>query len=294
MGLVCHCRLQKAPVASWPQILIRLHPPFFDPIRCYHQLKFLQLPSPQHRITDMRFGALLFAVATLAFGEDATAIMAKVAANVEISVEARKQYVYQQTVRASLVRTNGQLARREKRQYSVIPSPTGTEKKLVSFQGEYRKGKQTLTYSGPLTEHQDAGIDGELIQDLTENLVNDEHSRDGIPHDLFPLRTKDLPSYNFTMKGELEHQGRRTYRIGFEPVKKKDCASIGKEENNECGDHPWMGEAWIDDVDLEPVRIGTHLAFQIPWAVRTFLGTNLKQTGFAITYKRVAEVFGFP
>ena len=242
----------------------------------------------------MRLGALLFAAATLAFAEDAAAIMTKVASNVEAAVEARKQYVYQQTVRASLVRTNGQLARREKRQYSVIPSPTGTEKKLVSFQGEYRKGKQTLTYSGPLTEHQDAGIDGELIQDLTENLVNDKHSRDGIPHDLFPLRTKDLPAYNFTMKGELEHQGRRTYRIGFEPVKKKDCVSIGKDEDNACGDHPWMGEAWIDAVDLEPVRIDTHLAFQIPWAVRTFLGTNLKQTGFAITYKRVADGVWFP
>jgi hypothetical protein len=112
--------------------------------------------------------------------------MAKVAVNVEGAVEARKQYVYQQTVRASLVRTDGQLARREKRQYSVIPSATGTEKKLVSFQGEYWKGKQTLTYSEPLTEHQDAGIDGELIQDLTEDLVSDKRSRDGIPHELFP------------------------------------------------------------------------------------------------------------
>jgi hypothetical protein len=90
----------------------------------------------------------------------------------------------------------------------------------VSFQGEYRKGKQTLTYSEPLTEHRDAGIDGELIQDLTENLVNDKQSRDGIPRELFPLRAKD-PFCNFTMKGELEHQLRRTYRIGFRKSNEK-------------------------------------------------------------------------
>ena len=63
--------------------------------------------------------------------------MAHVAANVEKAVDLRRQYVYQQTVRTSLSRTNGQPARREKRQYQVIPSATGTEKKLVSFYGEY-------------------------------------------------------------------------------------------------------------------------------------------------------------
>jgi hypothetical protein len=32
----------------------------------------------------------------------------------------------------------------------------------------------------------------------------------------------------------------------------------------------------------------------VPWAVRTFLGTNLRQTGFAITYLRVADGVWFP
>jgi hypothetical protein len=97
------CVMAANPYPAPPSLLI--------PNYCHHQLKFLQLPSPQHRITGMRFGALLFAAANLAFAEDAAAIMAKVAANVEGAVEGRKQYVYQQTVRASLVRTNGQLAR---------------------------------------------------------------------------------------------------------------------------------------------------------------------------------------
>ena len=244
----------------------------------------------------MKFAVFLFLAASPALAEDATAIMVQVAANVEKAVDARRQYVYQQTVRASLARTNGQFARREKRQYLVIPSATGTEKKLMSFQGEHRKGKQSVTDQEPVKDHQDAGIDAELLQDLTEELINAKTARDGIPHNLFPLRSVDLPAYAFTMKGELQHQGRRTYRIAFEPAKKAKemCLHVGKDEENDCLDTPWMGEAWIDAAELEPVRIDTHLAFKVPWAVRTFLGTNLRQTGFAITYLRVADGVWFP
>jgi hypothetical protein len=87
------------------------------------------------------------------------------------------------------------------------------------------------------------------------------------------------------MKGELQHQGRRTYRIAFEPSKaaRDKCIHIGKDSEDDCINAQWMGEAWIDAAELQPVRIDTHLAFKIPWAVRTFLGTNLKQAGFAIT-----------
>jgi hypothetical protein len=244
----------------------------------------------------MKFAVFLCLAASPMLAEDATAIMVQVAANVEQAVDARRQYVYQQTVRASLARTNGQFARREKRQYLVIPSATGSEKKLVSFQGEYRKGKQSVPYQEPVKDNQGAGIDAELLQDLTEELINAKDARDGMPHNLFPLRSVDLPAYAFTMKGELQHQGRRTYRIAFEPAKKakEDCVHAGKDEDNDCVNTPWMGEAWIDAAELEPVRIDTHLAFKVPWAVRTFLGTNLKQTGFAITYQRVADGVWFP
>jgi hypothetical protein len=43
---------------------------------------------------------LLFLSASPALAEDATAIMAQLAANVEKAVDASGQYVYQQTVRA--------------------------------------------------------------------------------------------------------------------------------------------------------------------------------------------------
>lgn len=131
---------------------------------------------------------------------------------------------------------------------------------------------------------------------MTEELVNDRTARDGIPHNLFPLRSVDLPAYAFTMKGELQYHDRRTYRIAFEPAKKQreTYFHVAKGEDNDCVNEPWMGEAWIDVTELEPVRIDTLLAFKVPCAVRTLLGTNLKQTGFAITYQRVADGVWFP
>src|SRR5258707_2878327 len=223
---------------------------------------------------------------------DGPAIMAKVAATMEKAAEGRRQYVYQQKVRSSLVRTNGQIARRESREYSVIPTVKGTEKKLVSFRGEYRKGKQTLGYSEPGFNTKGNDIDGEMISDLTDDLVDDKESRDGIPHSLFPLASKDLAYYKFTMKGQTDYDGRRAYQVPFEPARREMCVNIGGKDD--CMSRPWKGEAWIDAEEFQPMRIVTELAIQIPWGVRVFLGTNLRQTGFSVTYRRVGENVWFP
>jgi hypothetical protein len=226
------------------------------------------------------------------FADDAATIMAKVAANVEAASDARKQFVYRQTIRATMV---GNGIRKENRQYLVVPSPTKTEKTLLAFHSEYRKGKQTSIYEDPVANHRPNVLDAELIQDLTDDLVDAKNSRDGIPRGLFPLRSAALPGYSFTMKGESEREGRRVYQIAFEPAAKNDvCVHIGKDEDDDCDTEPWAGEVWIDAAELQPVRIDTHLAPKVPWADRTFLGTNLKQLGFAITYKRVAEGVWFP
>lgn len=220
-------------------------------------------------------------------------IMAKVAANVEKATDARRQFVYHQRVRSSLVRTNGQIARLEKREYSVFPGGKATEKKLLSFHGEYRKGKQMIAYSEPGYKYKGMDIDGDLISELSDGLVNDKDSRDGIPHSLFPLSTKDLPSYRFTMKGQAEVHGRAAWQIGFEPVRKQSCVTIGTDDD-ECDGPDWAGDIWIDAEELQPVRIITHLAYPVPWGIRVFLGTNLHQTGFSITYLRAAPNVWFP
>lgn len=226
-------------------------------------------------------------------GGDAAAIMAKVAANVEKSAEVRRQFVYRQATKASLIRSGGEIARKENREYSVTPQPTGTEKKLVSFQGEYRKGKRLLPYSEPGFKYKDEDIDGELLGELVDELTNDKDSRDGISESLFPLRAKDLRFYTFASKGRANYEGRPAYRIAFEPAGKDLCIHIG-EEGSGCSDKPWRGEALIDAEELQPMRIDTSLARKIPWEVRTFLGTNLRQTGFSITYTRVSGGVWFP
>jgi hypothetical protein len=50
-------------------------------------------------------------------------------------------------------------------------------------------------------------VDGELIEEFTQDLVNNKQSRDGIPHSLLPMRSKDLPYYRFSLKGQTQHNG---------------------------------------------------------------------------------------
>jgi hypothetical protein len=75
-------------------------------------------------------------------------------------------------------------------------------------------------------------------------------------------------------------------------VLKRHCITIGADD--ECDSPSWKGEAWIDAEELQPVRIQTQQAFQVPWGVKVFLGTNIQQSGFAISYQRVAENVWFP
>src|ERR1700689_2276238 len=64
-------------------------------------------------------------------------IMSRVAANQAQSVEARKQYVYQQEQLVGVRRANGKLAREEKRQYTVNPDARGERQQVTVFQGKY-------------------------------------------------------------------------------------------------------------------------------------------------------------
>lgn len=236
---------------------------------------------------------LVLLTCSFAFADDdAAAIMTKVAANVEKSTGARRQYVYKQSIISNLVRSNGKIARKENREYEVFPTQTGSEKKLVSLQGRVRRGNQSTDYTDAGFKDKNLDIDGDLMRELIDDLVDDKQSRDGIPPSLFPLSTKDLPGYRFTSNGDVVYQGRRTLRILFEPVVKRHCITIGGDD--ECDSPSWKGEAWIDAEELQPVRIQTQQAFQVPWGVKLFLGTNVQQSGFAITYQRVAENVWFP
>lgn len=205
-------------------------------------------------------------------------LMRDLARRFEEASEARRTYVYRQVVRTSLVKSNGKVAARERREYSATPSPNRTVKTLVSSQSE------GATH----------GLDHDLLNDLTDDLVNDPKSRDGIPKRLFPLSSAELPHYKFRLLGEGEHKGRPYHRVGFEPTGTEVCVHVGKDEDDSCDSRPWKGEVWIDAEDLQPVRIATELNRRIPMAVRVLLGTNLSQLGFSVTYTRVAPGVWFP
>jgi hypothetical protein len=271
----------------------------------------------------MRTGTLLF-VAITAWGAepsmDGLAIMRKMAANTDAATDARRQYVYHQRVRSSLRKSNGEVVCREAREYSVIPQATKTEKQLTSFSGACLEGKKMVHYSPPRGEHpglrekatgqdhDDGPDERETIAGFIDDLASDSKSRDGIARPLFPLTAEEIAHYTYRLKGETTVKGRRAYDILFEPaghngvcidVDEQDSEAhlhvdLGGEHRDQTGCRPWKGEAWIDAEDFQPVRIDTQLAKGVPWGVRVFLGTNVRQLGFSLTYQRVAPGVWFP
>ena len=63
-------------------------------------------------------------------------IMTRVAENQARAQEMRRAYVYNQKIVARFHRTNGKLAREEKSDYIVTPTPAGIEKKAGPFRGQ--------------------------------------------------------------------------------------------------------------------------------------------------------------
>ena len=112
-------------------------------------------------------------------------------------------------------------------------------------------------------------------------MVNDKKSRDGIPEDMFPLTSKEQEHYNYSLAGVQKVNGVDAIRLTFEPKKGDD-------------EKEWAGEVLVDPVEFQPIRVVTKLAFNIPWAVKVFLGTNVRQLGFTVTYRKVAEGLWFP
>jgi hypothetical protein len=208
-------------------------------------------------------------------------ILRRVADNQEKAVAARLSIVYTQETRTRLMRGGGKLAREEKRRYTVTPTATATNKKLDLFEGQYRKGGKLLPYTDPKFRHKDMDIDGDLVEDMTDDMVNDKESRDGIPKNLFPLTAKEQEHYTFHLAGVQKVNGVDAIRVAFTPKK-------GEEER------PWAGEVLVDPVEFQPIRVVTKLSFNIPWAVKVFLGTNIRQLGYTVTYKKVAGGLWFP
>ena len=143
-------------------------------------------------------------------------IMARVAANQAKSVEARKHYVYQQEQLVRLHRSNGKLAREEKREYTVTPNARGERKQMTSFEGKYEEHGKIESYDRSGYERKGVDIDGALMEAFADD------SDDGIPHDLFPLTAREQLLYAYKMVGSETYHGRAVYRISFRPNHRHD------------------------------------------------------------------------
>jgi hypothetical protein len=210
----------------------------------------------------------------------ADAIMARVAENQERVLRLRADYVFEQRVRVETRHFNGKLARKEIADYVSSPTPSGIDNKLQKIEGQYWKKKQKkyLDFNAEPAPDRDT-LDGSMIESFRRELLRDK-SKEGIGGDLFPMTAEQQKKYSFKLAGEQEVQGRKTYRISFRPRDKNDI--------------DWAGEALIDAEELQVVNVYTKLSRRIPFAVRTFLGTDLPGVGFNVKYQRLEKDVWFP
>ncbi len=216
---------------------------------------------------------------------DVSEIMAQVAGNQDRAESLRTAFVYNQNLLLRFKRGDGRIAREEIREYLVTPTAKGTNKTLTRFEGRYEKSGKLIPYSEPGFTYKDVDLDGEIIDDLADDLANDRKSRDGIAGELFPLTSREQKKYKFQFKGTGEYRGRSVFKIAFEPERQAWDGDEGT---------PWAGEVFVDREEYQPVYVSTRLAKGLPVAVRTLLGTNLRGLGFQVAYSRFDEGIWFP
>ncbi len=226
---------------------------------------------------------LFFAVGTDA--ETADAIMARVAENQNQSQEMRTAFVYHQNVMIRLQRSNGKLAREEYSEFTVTPTATGTQKERTLFRGKFADHGKEVEFDQPAHEHKSVDIDADVANSLLESFTNDHRSRDGIERDLFPLTSKQQRKYKFHLDGSEDYRGIPVYRVTFEPKK----ATFDDDDGD-----VWTGEVLVQRDEYQPVLVTTKLAAKVPMWAKTLLGTDIKQLGFKITYRKFDEGLWFP
>lgn len=215
-------------------------------------------------------------------------ILRRVAENQEKADTARTRVVYHQSVRTRLLRGDGKLAREEKRQYTVAPTAKGTEKELLKVDGLYEKHGKLLPYTNPKFRHKNVDLDGELAESLTDDLVNDKSSRDGLSLDLFPLTAAEQRHYTFRFDGYQAIGKVQAIRLSFSPIKRE------KDAPDEESWRPWSGTVLIHPEEFQPMAVTTQLGQIIPGWVKVVFGINLKQLGYNLTYRKVEGGLWFP
>lgn len=216
----------------------------------------------------------------------ADAIMAEAGIHQDCALAARANFLYRQKLLLRMHRGNGKLAREERREYTVTPSGNSFQKDLSSFHGKYTSKGKEVAYDKPGYQYKGTDVDGQVLDEMANDLTGDKDSRDGLAKDMFPLTTHEQLAYRFRLKDTETYRGRKMYRIAFEPRER------GGDVDVDSG--PWKGEALVDAEEYQPVMVETDLANKIPFLVKTLLGTNIQGLGFSVTYQKFAPGVWFP
>ncbi|MBM3794178.1 MAG: hypothetical protein FJW31_08920 [Acidobacteria bacterium] len=94
-------------------------------------------------------------------------LLAGLAASQQRAQAGRARVVYTQFVHAQLLRSNGKVAREEKRTYTVTPKADGFERKLEKLEGWLEHKGRVTKFSVPEFEHKNVDLDAHLIDELT-------------------------------------------------------------------------------------------------------------------------------
>ncbi len=236
----------------------------------------------------MRFLALLLLLplAAAAGAQQLTAadIMSRVAANQDRSEAARTHYIYVQHAH-TLSRKGKTIHCEEVTDFRIIPTAKGSDQKLLSldgrllYKGKYLHYTQLDAHTSNVNDDDslhigvvgkdDDPMDLDIVENMRHNLTA-SHAKDGIGAGLFPLTSKVQADYLYTLAGRGSMDGRDCYHLIFHPRDKDDFG--------------WKGDAWIDATAFQPVLVHTTMARNIPFAVRTLLGTSVPGLGFTVTY----------
>jgi hypothetical protein len=233
---------------------------------------------------------LLLAIAAgVSWGQtpDIEEIMRRVALNQAKSLELRTNYVYHQKQLLRMIRGTKKVAREEVREYTITPKFRGNDRQLVYFEGKYEKNGKYLDFTEPGFKHKDLDLDGELLKELSDDMMHDKDGKDGISNDLFPLTYHRQQKYDFKFLKTENHKGAKAWRIHFQPKAKPTIKNL---EDGAI----WKGEALIDAEEYQPIQVASQMAWKMPMAVRTLLGTNLHGVGFTVNYQKFEDGLWFP
>src|ERR1700759_4337715 len=106
-------------------------------------------------------------------------IMSKVGINQAKAQDLRNLYVYTQKQLLRFVRSNGKIAREERREYLVTTRLHRVKKELVHFEGKYQEGNQFVSFDKPRFQHKGLDLDAELLDEMSQDMTNDRNSLDG-------------------------------------------------------------------------------------------------------------------